>query len=227
VSTLSQAEEARIAEWLDTHRLPAGLGTEDEACSVASINLALTGTLTDKIPDCMSEVIGRWIITIQDAMPDEMRNSYLWTGLLPRAAGTGRDPQKEWERYREIIRWMNDRVLATLQPIAEKRGFGEKWSFMVTSGQRYVESLDVAYVARAAYATYATYAADAADAAHAADAADAAYAAHAAHAAGAGDAANAARAAHAAHAADAAYAAGAAAWADFDPPALLAKLIEL
>jgi hypothetical protein len=69
--------------------LPSGLGTEESACSIAAINLALTGELTDDIPDCMSEVIGRWIIPTQDAMPAELRNSPRWKSLLPLAAGTG------------------------------------------------------------------------------------------------------------------------------------------
>lgn len=41
----------RLSAYLATHHLAAGLGTEDEACSIAAINLALTGELTGRIPD--------------------------------------------------------------------------------------------------------------------------------------------------------------------------------
>ena len=55
--------------------LPVGLGSKETACSLAAINLALTGTLTDEIPDCMSKVIGRWVLVVQDVMSSKHRNS--------------------------------------------------------------------------------------------------------------------------------------------------------
>lgn len=60
-----------------TKEIPTGLGDEEAASSIASINLALTGQLTDDIPACMSPVIGRWIIRVQDRMPYEIRNGAL------------------------------------------------------------------------------------------------------------------------------------------------------
>lgn len=108
--------------------IPTGLGTEEEACSIAMINLALTGTLTDQIPDCMSPVVGQWIIGVQDNMPDAMRNSLGWRMLLPAAAGTGRDHEKE--RLDLIMEWMWATVLPTVQPIADKGGFGVQWAAM-------------------------------------------------------------------------------------------------
>ena len=128
MATITQEQEQAIRDYLAGRHIPSGLGTEEEACSIASINLALTGKLTDKIPDCMSEVIGRWIIRIQDAMPDEMRNSDKWRSLLPLAAGTGRD--LEQERLAIIMDWLWVTVLPQLQPLADERGFGEAWRTM-------------------------------------------------------------------------------------------------
>ena len=62
-------QRRKLETHLATHDLSRGLGTEESACSVAAINLAISGKLTDDIPECMSKVIGRWIIGVQDAMP--------------------------------------------------------------------------------------------------------------------------------------------------------------
>ena len=128
MSTLTADEEFAIHQKLHRMHIPSGLGTEESACSIAAINLALTGRLTDQIPACMSEVVGQWIIRVQDAMPDAMRNSDRWKNLLPLAAGTGRE--HEQERLKIILDWMWTTVLPTLQPLADRQGFGEAWRQM-------------------------------------------------------------------------------------------------
>jgi len=129
VSTITPKQQQRIADLLSTMILPAGLGNEENACSIAAINLALTGRLTDEVPDCMSEVIGRWIMATQDSMPAEMRNSLEWKRLLPLAAGTGR--KCESERVALIVQWMWETVLPTIQPFADENGFGTEWRVML------------------------------------------------------------------------------------------------
>jgi hypothetical protein len=219
MSTITIEQQTAIAAKLASMHLPSGLGDEESACSIAAINLALTGKLTDDIPDCMSEVIGKWIIKVQDSMPDDMRNSERWKQLLPRAAGTGR--AKEKERLAIILDWMWGTVLPTLQPLADKQGFGRAWQTMTT--ERTLEAAEAAASAAAAspavagvaaaaawVAVTATYAAAAAAATATARAADAAYAAE--------------------DTADASDAAAWAAWADVwqtcDPCGLLERLIE-
>jgi hypothetical protein len=186
----------------------------------------------------MSEVVGKWIIVMQDEMPDDMRNSQDWRTLLPLAAGTGR--KKEAKRLKIIMQWMWVDVLPPMQPQADKYGYGSQWAEMCKK-----RTEEAAY---AAYASANAYAKSAANAANAyANAANAAYAAYAA--ANAADAANAANAYAAAKAADAAtyatakaatdatdaatYAANAAAtdatnvknWGKINPCAILKKLI--
>jgi hypothetical protein len=241
MSTITQEQQEAIAAYLKDRHIPVGLGTKEAACSIAAINLVLTRKLTDTIPECMSAVVGRWVLRIQDAMPDAMRNSTDWRSLLPLAAGTGRE--LESERLNIILDWMWGTVLPQLQPVADAHGYGDKWGTMVTD-----RTANVAYLAyAAAKATDAAYLAYAATAdAATADAAYLAYAA--AKAAKAADAAaNAAYAAKAAYAANAAYAAGyvtcasdaaaataavaadvasATFWVAVDPPALLQRLIE-
>ena len=130
MSTITQEQTAAIAAKLEGMTLPSGLGDEHAACSIAAINLALTGRLTDEIPPCMSAVIGQWIIGVQDAMPHDMRNSARWKSLLPLAAGTGRD--HEQERLALLLDWMWGTVLPSAQPIADQNGFGGEWLTMIT-----------------------------------------------------------------------------------------------
>jgi hypothetical protein len=213
--TITTEQQASIAKTLEGMHLPSGLGNKHSACSIAAINLALSGELTDRIPDCMSEVIGRWVIVVQDAMPDRLRNSDRWKSLLPLAAGTGRVNEKE--RLKIILDWMWNTVLPSLQTLADRQGFGKQWQKMTT--ERTAESASAASVA-----------AEAAEAEEAAEEAEwAAVAARAARAAR--DAAEAARAeaeaAARAAAAAMSVAARATAWSDFDPCGLLERLIKI
>jgi hypothetical protein len=210
---ISEQQKAAIAAKLENMELAVGIGDETSACSIAAINLALSGKVTDRIPDCMSAVLGRWVIVIQDTMPSDLRNSAGWKSLLPLAAGTGRSHEKK--RLSIVMDWMWGTVLPALQQAAESGGYGDEWSRMTQE-----RTYDAAYAAKKA----AWAAADAADAAAdaAAEADAAAYAA--AYAAYAADAGRAARAA--------AYAAGAAdgedaAWQVFDPVSLLRQLINV
>lgn len=130
MSTITKDQEDAISAYLAAHDLSAGLGVRESSCSVGAINLALSGELTAAIPDCMSLVIGHWIIRIQDAMPMTMRNSVEWKRLLPLAAGTGR--QHEKKRLTVIQDWVWNAVLPALQPIADAGGFGSEWMAMTT-----------------------------------------------------------------------------------------------
>ena len=126
--TFTQEHRAKLEEYLATHTLPSGLGTKESACSIAAINLALSGELTDEIPDCMSDVLGTAAMVMQDAMPSEMRNSLRYKTLLPDMAGTGR--KHEQERLAILINWTWSVVLPQLQPIANQYGFGSEWQTM-------------------------------------------------------------------------------------------------
>ena len=204
----TQEADARLRDYLASHEVAEGIGTEESACSVAAINLALTAELTDTIPMCMSKVIGQWMMIVQDEMPSEMRNSSGWKRLLPMAAGTGRD--REGERLALIMDWMWGPVLPDLQGLADRGGFGAEWRTMCVE-----KSPKAAGDAARAAGDAARAAGDFARAA----AWDAAWAAAWAATWDAGDAARAAGDA----AGDAA--ARAAAWERYDPVGLLARLV--
>ena len=213
MSTLTDSQQKAIANLLIGMRLPSGLGDKENACSVAAINLALSGRLTDDVPDCMSDVIGRWIVGVQDAMPDELRNSARWKELLPLAAGTGQS--HEQERLAVIVDWMWCTVLPTCQPAAHAGGFGAEWLHMATE-KTAVAAWAAARAAEAKSANAAAWAAARAAwrCSNHCVARDTAWAAAWA-------------AAKAAEAGPAGLAGAAAAWDRFDPCTLLQKLIEV
>lgn len=218
MSTITAEQEQAIRAYVDSHELPQGLGTAEAACSIAAINLALSGHLTDSIPECMSKVIGNWIIRIQDSMPGAIRNSPEWKSLLPLAAGTGRE--HEQERLAIILDWMWGTVLPQIQSIADAHGFGAMWREMCeqrTYAASYAAS-SAAYAASSAASAAAAAARAVANAAAAADGGAAAAVANAAAAAAGGAAAAAANAA-------AADVGGAGRWTTCDPAGLLARLI--
>lgn len=198
---------AKLKQYLESHILPSGLGNEESACSIAAINLAIDGKLTDNIPQCMSRVLGRAIIELQDAMPDDMRNSLRYRAMLMTAPGTGRE--KEQKRLAVLMDWMWGTVLPQVQPLADKDGFGDEW-------RRMCEQRTGEHAARAASAAHVAHASSAASVANAA-----AYAASVAGSARAGSAACAAANA-AAHAA-----AGDDFWQTVDPIGVLERMIEV
>ena len=158
---------ANLKQYLETHTLPSGLGDEESACSIAAINLAINGRLTDKIPDCMSKVLGRTIIRLQDAMPGDMRNNDRYRAMLMTAPGTGRD--KEQERLAVLMNWMWGTVLPQLQTVADEKGFGDEWRRMCD--ERTTNAADAASAAAYAAADAASDAYAAASDAYAASAA--------------------------------------------------------
>ena len=231
MTTFPDNARDRLTAYLETpgRIIAEGLGTRENACSIAAINLALDGRLTDHIPNCMSFVIGSWILSIQDFMPHECRNSQQWRALLPLAAGSGRDPDAERQRLRCTLDWMWSTVLPHLQPLADSNGFGPDWAAMTrtrTAAESCMTALAARKVAEARKTTpaarkVAEAACNAATAAsHAACAASCYTCAHD-HAEAADAAAHAA-----AHAADAARPAEAAAWNHFNPVHLLERLVQ-
>lgn len=127
-TTFAPQWDTKLRNILSKATLSKGMGSRKDPCSLAAINLAITGELIDTVPACMSRVVGTWIIPIQDAMPAEMRNSPQWKELLPLAAGTGRDHELLWARI--VLDWMWTAVLPELQPTADDIGFGKAWNKM-------------------------------------------------------------------------------------------------
>jgi hypothetical protein len=181
MTTVTNAQLIELARAFASPALRLGrdLGTagpidSGERCTIAEINLVLTGILSDGPHPCISEVIRRWVITIQDAMPDELRNSAAWRATAPLIAGTAtEDKRVERKRRDAIIAWMWDRladeaVLAALPDEARSA-----WGRMLTERTYAAAYTARAYVAAIAARAYDTDAARASAAAAAtADAAE-------------------------------------------------------
>jgi hypothetical protein len=118
MTTITDAQRTRLARAFASPalRLSRGLGAagpvdSGERCTIAEINLVLTGTLSDDPHPCISEVIRRWVIAVQDAMPDELRNSPAWRSVAPLIAGTATDDERVEQKRRDmIVAWMWDRL---------------------------------------------------------------------------------------------------------------------
>ena len=111
---VAQLQE-RIRAYLPGVELTHGVGTDAQhACTIAAINLALSGKLTDETPDCADEALCRWVILVQDAMPAEMleagdEHGDRWRALIPCIAGT-RDDGREEARRELFLAWMWDQI---------------------------------------------------------------------------------------------------------------------
>ena len=218
-----------IREHLKRHQLCHGVGDEETMSSIVAINLAINGERTFSIPDCMSLAMGRWIIYIQEAIPIDILNGDGWRNLLPLAAVTGRNHEKEIALV--AFDWMWDVVIPQLQGLADCRGFGDEWRAMCsyrTAAAAYEAASSADRAAKAYVDVTAAYGDDDSDAAAAAARAVAyaaaravAYASPRAYAARAADAARAASAANAANAASADF------WRNVDPTKALRKMIEV
>jgi hypothetical protein len=132
-STLTPDQhQAIVATLASMPTLAEGLGTTETACSMAAINLALTGRLTDATPACMSIGVGQWIILVQDACPPTIgRDHPRWRAALPLAAGTGRHVARELARANLLRDWMFDDCLSQLQGLADTGGYGVQWAAML------------------------------------------------------------------------------------------------
>ena len=126
----------RLVKYLNRegYVIPASLGTDKRACSIGAINIALTGRLSDCIPRCMSPVIGIFIMNIQDAVSEEMRNRAEWKELLPLAADTGREHTSEKLRALIIRYWMWSTVFPHMKGLANSNGAGDSLNIMLEGG---------------------------------------------------------------------------------------------
>jgi SWI/SNF-related matrix-associated actin-dependent regulator 1 of chromatin subfamily A len=196
-------DSARWAE-IESLPLPTGVGdTESGLCAVARIVYACTGNVSDAAAaDCIAPTVRSYLITLNDALPPELRARLGSLALAERVLAA--DTSLESERRRAFM--CADAAVRTFAVVALRSAKLDAEADKLASLPPIVDEQSAADAAYAADAADAAYAADAADAAYAAyAAADAAAYANAADAAAARAAANAAaNTAYAAYAADAA-----------------------
>ena len=101
-----------LTEALTSVELTHGRGSDaHHACSIAFLNLQLTGELTDELHPCMSPVVRSWVIAVQDAMPLDMlaagdEHGDRWRAVLPYVAGSATAGPTDAERVAILLDWM-------------------------------------------------------------------------------------------------------------------------
>lgn len=174
-------DQQKVKDFLDSHpHLSKGVVNEEEMCTIAVVNMALTGRLTAGLHPCVSHIIHKWVIVTQDSMPDAIRDSGAWRESIPLIAGSAASEEIERARLKRIIAWMWDSLADKAVLAAVPEDARQAWGRMLverTPAAAYAASNAVAYAipaVRAAVDAAADAAEEAAGAAEEAD--DAAYA---------------------------------------------------
>lgn len=130
-----QAEKNAIRTFLAGRTITSKLGDASACCSIASINMATRQMLCDDAPPEMPDTIYQWLVPVQDAMPDRLRNAADWRALLPEAAYVLKDKpggQAEARRFEVLKNWVWDAAMPLVRPAAQVaifrgRPFSEQW----------------------------------------------------------------------------------------------------
>lgn len=123
---------AAIAAQLKKVRLVHQIGDETKKqCTFSAMQMALTGTLTDDRPQCVSQLIYDFWIPFQDHLPLNILNSREIRNLIPLIAGTGNDPADEERRQQTLRSWLYEVVLPLFQEEADRAGMGDEWKEMI------------------------------------------------------------------------------------------------
>lgn len=116
----------------ETIHLGMGVGTlDDERCTMAAINLVLTGVLDDGGHPCVSEAIRYWVIRIQDVIPDWIRNGVAWRTAAVGIAGSAAPPDVELARVQMLLTWMWDRLADPAVLAGVPVGIRPAWDVML------------------------------------------------------------------------------------------------
>ena len=116
-----------LHDYLGRRTLRANVMDAWAVCSITAVNMALGREPTIDIPDCVSQVIGEWILAVQDDLPDSLLNGYTWKSALPEVIGTSREPGHEALKLELLTAWLWERVLPRAQPVADELGAGDLW----------------------------------------------------------------------------------------------------
>ena len=104
-------QEKIAAKLAECPTLAVGIGSYTEPCTIAAINIALTGKLTDETPDCASPVICSWVRKVQDNCPPNLgRDNPSWRFAVPMIAGTRKWRDEDGQRLTIILKWMWDAI---------------------------------------------------------------------------------------------------------------------
>ena len=126
-------DQQKVKALLDAHpHLSRGIGDEDEMCTIATVNMALTGELTDDLHPCVSPIIHQWVRVTQDAMPEAIRDSNEWRECVPLIAGSVASDEIERARLERIMAWMWDALGDEAVLAAVPEDARPAWDYMLS-----------------------------------------------------------------------------------------------
>ena len=126
--------QSQVATFVTAATLGQGLNDSQTPCTIAAINLTLTGRFTDNCPECMSPELCDFVVILQDSLSHECRNSPEWKSVIPLLLNTKDQNAEIKSRIRELSTRLLTNAgysLATATAVAEL----DDWQF--TSVQLY------------------------------------------------------------------------------------------
>lgn len=91
-----------VATFVTGATLGQGLNDSQTPCTIAAINLTLSGRFSDDCPECMSPELCDFVIYLQDSITHECRNSAEWKSVIPLLLDTKDQNAEIKNRIREL-----------------------------------------------------------------------------------------------------------------------------
>jgi hypothetical protein len=102
--------QSQVASFVTNTTLGQGLDDSQTPCTIAAINLTLSGRFTDDCPRCMSQELCDFVIILQDSLSHESRNSPEWKSVIPLLLNT----KDQNEKIKSRIRRLSTRLLTNV-----------------------------------------------------------------------------------------------------------------
>jgi hypothetical protein len=94
--------QSLVASFVTGATLGQGLNNSKTPCTIAAINLTLSGRFTDDCPHCMSPELCDFVVILQDSLSHECRNSPEWKSIIPLLLNTKDQDAEIKSRIQEL-----------------------------------------------------------------------------------------------------------------------------
>ena len=143
----SQAQEKLRAHLEKLYNPMSDDYIEMGAIDIIKTALGEEGECPEVIPPCISGVIARTIIILEDCMPDCQRTSPFWKETIMDAVHTGMGREKE--RNQTLLQWVFEKPIPVAQQIANGKNAGPAWKAMTEirnpqAASEFIEQADIA-----------------------------------------------------------------------------------
>lgn len=94
--------QSLVASFVTSATLGKGLDNSKTPCTIAAINLTLSGRYTDECPECMSPELCDFVVVLQDRLSNKCRNSAEWKSIIPLLLNTKDQDAEIKSRIRKL-----------------------------------------------------------------------------------------------------------------------------